>query len=480
MKSFSINTLVVLALSLAGKSMAKDTCNNGYDCCPHCNVILEENGVFWGAQNGEWCEIPTSCNIVKDDCFSSPLYPCCSTCTEYLTDSEGSWGYENDSWCGLKETCKAEDPDVEVIEDGIVMPDSPYIYYVGRWDDEYFAQWANSGFKIDFSGTSFKLVTGGKSCDIITSGYSLDYGDIVYLNITKGENVLVKDIPEGEHSMRFWTSSLEQGFIQLDHLEIDAGAKVHKYKPQDKYMQVLGDSMSCGMYLPNEALDSYSFLLGQYLNVEMDVFATSGICLTDTYCYSKERGLSFQYFQMQNVEALNWGYTEVTPVDFSKTREPDYMIINIGTNDMTTKSADEDQIRERMVDFVTAIRKVYPNTVIMVANYYGNFWLKTHEDIGSHFENVYFIDVNSDIVCDAPDIIPFNGHFTQIGTCKAAKGLVEKMKEMFGFEPIGWRSENWGHNTGVAPATMMCEKEPHDHTFKYHYSYEGFGGVGAW
>jgi len=85
---------------------------NAYSDCNGCNVILEEDGVQWGAENNDWCIVQKSkCN--KDDeankCFSFPVFPCCEGCEVVTEDEDGKWGIEKNSWCGLKDSCSKSD-----------------------------------------------------------------------------------------------------------------------------------------------------------------------------------------------------------------------------------------------------------------------------------------------------------------------------------------------------------------------------------
>jgi len=80
----------------------------GYKCCSvsNCATILEENGILWGVENGEWCGITDECIKGYDECWSDKLgYPCCKHCSIITTDESGSWGAMNGNWCGIPTTC---------------------------------------------------------------------------------------------------------------------------------------------------------------------------------------------------------------------------------------------------------------------------------------------------------------------------------------------------------------------------------------
>ncbi|OUM56270.1 Non-catalytic module family DOC2, partial [Piromyces sp. E2] len=86
----------------------------GYKCCSKgCDSIVgvfDENG-YWGAENGEWCGIPETCEFEKDECPGKKYgYKCCESCDIFLSDETGNWGAvfgESESvWCSIKNSCK--------------------------------------------------------------------------------------------------------------------------------------------------------------------------------------------------------------------------------------------------------------------------------------------------------------------------------------------------------------------------------------
>ncbi|OUM59523.1 hypothetical protein PIROE2DRAFT_14935, partial [Piromyces sp. E2] len=341
----------------------------------------------------------------------------------------------------------------------------------------------NSGFKLDFSGTSLYIVSGGRSQPRIECGYSLDYQDFVYVNITIGENKILSGLDHTRHNIQFWVSNTDGGFLQLESIKIDKNAEIHRYQPQEKYIQVIGDSLSSGQYSPHESLDSWPFLLGQLLNVEMDVLAIPGIALADKVSMSswkKTHGMSYQYFMVQHEASEAWGYSKNTPFDFSNSREPDYIIINLGTNDIGL-SVQENQFMDYMVDFVKSIRTVYPNATIITTNYFMKYWVNILKGIDTKFDNLYRYDVSNFIIDGEPDVIPNIRHLSQMGNCKIAYEFQKIFEKDFGLSAKGWRTDNWGlqHKQPASTTDLKCD-HPYDHHVYYHYHWMNDGGVGFW
>ncbi|OUM62661.1 hypothetical protein PIROE2DRAFT_27041, partial [Piromyces sp. E2] len=241
--------------------------------------------------------------------------------------------------------------------------------YVGRWNSENISQWAGCGLKFDFSGTSLSLVAGNRTQSLMTIGYSIDYQPLIVKNITVGENILANDLENTDHNIQVYVTNSEASFLQLDSLIIDEGAKIHQYEPLDKYIQIVGDSLTAGQYTPNESVDAWSFLFGKHMNVEADIIAKPGISLTDIPLYGMDHGMEVSYFMTSSPYARAYGYNSEEYYDFSKRKEPDLMIIFLGTNDVSDNAkVSEDDYFETLKKFITNIRNIYSNTPIAITS----------------------------------------------------------------------------------------------------------------
>jgi len=279
----------------------------------------------------------------------------------------------------------------------------------------------------------------------------------------------------------------------MDSLIIDQGAKIHQYEPLDKYIQIVGDSLSAGQYSPNEAVDAWSFLFGKYMNAETDVLAKPGVCLTDIPLYGMDHGMEVSYFMTSNPVARAWGYKYDETYDFSKRREPDLMIIFLGTNDVSDAAqVTAEDFLETLKKFLTKVKSIYPNTPIVVTSLLFTppqqpSWNEVQANIVNFFDNVYYIRVDEFenengkfSLNEAPYSYPNNSHLTQLGHCTYMNGIVEKIKEQqIGFEKQDMPTNKWGMHGDIATGYEVCDN-PFPDTLVYHYSWEGFGGVGVW
>jgi len=278
----------------------------------------------------------------------------------------------------------------------------------------------------------------------------------------------------------------------MDSLIIDQGAKIHQYEPLDKYIQIVGDSLSAGQYSPNEAVDAWSFLFGKYMNAETDVLAKPGVCLTDIPLYGMDHGMEVSYFMTSNPVARAWGYNYEETYDFSKRREPDLMIIFLGTNDVSDAAqVTAEDFLETLKKFLTKVKSIYPNTPIVVTSLLFTppqqpSWNEVQANIVNFFDNVYYIRVDEFenengkyTLNEAPYIYLTNYHLTQLGHCTYMNNMVEKIKEQIGFEKQDMPTNKWGMHGDIATGYEVCDN-PLPDSLVYHYSWEGFGGVGVW
>ncbi|OUM60381.1 hypothetical protein PIROE2DRAFT_63174 [Piromyces sp. E2] len=371
---------------------------------------------------------------------------------------------------------------VRTVEDGIIYPNDPYLYFVGRWDADYVAQWAGCGFKLDFTGTSLKFVSGERSQSPIAIAYSLDYQTLQYMNVTTGENVIVSDLEDTEHNIQFYVTNTNPVFLQMERLRIDSGSKIHKYEPLEKYINVIGDSISAGSCDPHEAVDSWAFLLGKAMNVEADIIAQSGVPLRDISLYGNDHGMEYSYFMTSCPAAGMWGYISDEAYDFSKKKEPELIISFLGTNDYGDDAkVTPDQFLESLKNLITRIRKIYPNNKIAVASITKDDkeWNGIVSSIVDFDDKVYYIPTYEFYRNEAPYLYPSNYHPTELGQCNLLNGMMNAITEKIGFEKQVMPNNKWGMHGNISSGIEICDN-PADDSIVYHYSYENAGGIGAW
>jgi len=98
-------TCVALAAAVVKVSADCFATNLGYPCCSawNTNVMYTDQDGEWGIENGQWCGIPGTCELV----VGGATYPCCeNTCVSQYEDQDGKWGIENGEWCSISKSNK--------------------------------------------------------------------------------------------------------------------------------------------------------------------------------------------------------------------------------------------------------------------------------------------------------------------------------------------------------------------------------------
>ncbi len=251
----------------------------------------------------------------------------------------------------------------------------------------------------DYSASGFCFVVKGRRAEtvILSDPDSWDNTTKAVLGIfvTEGNDTSIEAIPE-EPSKRVTLSERENrivlfeseeektvcirvlkfseaafGYAGFKRLEIDGHlqnpAKSQKSSPLK--LEFIGDSITCGYGIegvwekdtfttqqerPDKA---YAFLTAKALGAEVQLCSWSGIGITSNYVDPETVKLPDTHWLMQN----NWPYTDkflslrlgLEPEVWTGTAyEPDVVIINLGTNDLSWVRGIED----RRLNYVAALR----------------------------------------------------------------------------------------------------------------------------
>ncbi len=211
-----------------------------------------------------------------------------------------------------------------------------------------------------------------EGCD--TSIEAIPEEPVKRVTLSERENHIVLFESEEEKTvcirvMKF--SEAAFGYAGFKSLEIDGQlqtpAKSRKASPLK--LEFIGDSITCGYGIegvwekdtfttqqerPDKA---YAFLTAKALGAEVQLCSWSGIGITSNYVDPETVNLPDTHWLMQN----NWPYTDkslclrlgLEPVVWdSAAYEPDLVIINLGTNDLSWVRGIED----RRLNYVAALR----------------------------------------------------------------------------------------------------------------------------
>ncbi|KAG8998016.1 hypothetical protein FRB94_010776 [Tulasnella sp. JGI-2019a] len=337
--------------------------------------------------------------------------------------------------------------------------DNPLIFYHGRWTNEPSSWWAGTGIKLYVEDLQSLTLNIGEAttAPFAAAGLSIDYAPFVTVNISTGANVLPipasTAVKGGGKKTSVVRISTEEGYdnrIQIDSLVLNAGAKLLPYEPSKLHFQFIGDSLTAGYLDPQGVVDSWAFLIGESFKAENNINAMSGICLTDQYCYSNNRGLSFEYFRTEDTAyyyTTDHNYT--TPWNFKKDLTPTHIWITIGANDAAYDITDS-AFEEVYAIFLANLRKLYPTQPIFINQpwawplsdgTFGYFYQGVYQTVVANRnaagdKHVYYIDMTGWL--DYDDVYPDNLHPTPEGHIKVAAKMAAWL-ENWGLKPLA----NW-------------------------------------
>ncbi|OWA33146.1 hypothetical protein B9G55_23620 [Saccharibacillus sp. O16] len=247
-----------------------------------------------------------------------------------------------------------------------VEPDDPNIHYVGRWDTSvpgiYRGYWAGTSLTMGFTGTSAKLRLGDVAAPSRSNIYvSIDGGPFkLYPSALGLVNLTPQRLLPGEHTLTVVTRDIRDTIV-FRGLLLDEGAETVAVPERDRWIEFVGDSITVGYKNPDVALDSYAWLTGEKLGVDHTQIAYTGICLTDGVSCNglPPRGMSEQYFKLQPLD-----YADSPEWNFQG-RQPDAVVVNIGTNDGRAQ-IDRNVFTQTYVRFLERLRQAHPDAELFV------------------------------------------------------------------------------------------------------------------
>jgi lysophospholipase L1-like esterase len=250
------------------------------------------------------------------------------------------------------------------------------VRWVGRVDlttpDKPRFSWSGTGFVAQFSGTSldaqigvsgaatiFKAVVDGTPQAPFTSSGS------------QGTYHVATGLPAGVHTVELYRQTEgAQGESQLLGLTVDGGAGALMDPPPGaaRLIEVIGDSITCGYgdlgtlsdsecYSTESHWDTYEAVAGRALGAEVSTIAASGRGVIRNYAGDTGGTMPMIYPQaLANLTTPRW--------DFHV--EPQAVIINLGTNDISNGKGDPGMpFEDTYVALLSTIRAEYPHAYVI-------------------------------------------------------------------------------------------------------------------
>lgn len=239
--------------------------------------------------------------------------------------------------------------------------------------------------------------------------------------------------------------------IKLMNIETDPAGSVSPTEPRDKFIEFVGDSITCGYGVDDENRDhhfstktedctkAYAYKTAQLLGADYSLVSISGYGIITGYSGDGQTKSESQTIP-KYYEKLGFSYANSkaakTDWDFTK-REPDIVVINLGTNDdswcKTIPERQEEYING-YIAFLKTIREKNPNATIVCAlgimgdNLYASVEktvARYSEETGdTNIESFHFTPQNP------ADGYAADWHPTALTHTKASEKFAERLKEL--------------------------------------------------
>lgn len=248
------------------------------------------------------------------------------------------------------------------------------VRWVGRHDgcveDGVRTAWSGTGFVARFSGTGLRLTLEGPAVQytVVTDGV---VGAPLLTTGVPGGIDVVSGLPEGEHTVEVYRrGEASFGAVVVRGVEAVGGELLPPPPAPERLLEIVGDSISCGYgnegTSPSCAFSadtenhyaSYGAVLARTLSAEVSTVAWSGRGVVRNYAGEPGALMPALYEAAIPQSPGNvW--------DFIGTREPDAVIINLGTNDYSTDDPSDQEFTDGYVALLEKVRQRNPSAFIL-------------------------------------------------------------------------------------------------------------------
>lgn len=281
--------------------------------------------------------------------------------------------------------------------EGSFFPDSNNVKLIGRTLTENDTLWlaqSASGIEFSFSGTKASVDIVGDSAVFGKSDSQARFA--VYVN---GERVIDEMLKDFQKTYDIFSSDEAQevtvkilklsesanSTFGIKNINVTSVDGISPTPEKDLKIEFIGDSITCAYGVDDEvkehhfstetedATKSYAYKTAEKLNADYSMVCYSGHGILSGYTTDNKKPNGSQlvpdfYEQFCRTYGSSKDiFTETTPWDFSSF-VPDYIVVNLGTNDASYTGGDKDKqavFTEKYVEFLQMIRKDNPDSYII-------------------------------------------------------------------------------------------------------------------
>lgn len=326
---------------------------------------------------------------------------------------------------------------------------------------------SGTGVEFTFTGTACSVTITGDSSSTNPSAKDNQARAAIYVN---GERVIDDMIDNAEETYEVFKSDSEKTvdvkIVKLSESPHSTfaisditvtGKDVKPAENKDKLIEFVGDSITCGYGVDDEVKEhnfstttedvtkAYAYKTAQLLNADYSMVSFSGYGIISGYSNGETKVSAQTVPQFYTKLGYSWSSNEgFSPAslswDFSR-RQPDVIVINLGTNDDSyTKNIEERclEYQEEYVNFLKTVRENNPDATIIgtlgvmgqdLCPYVEAAIKQYSEETGD--TNVAYMMFDQQ---DQRDGLAADWHPTEATHEKASQKLAETIKEVMGWE----------------------------------------------
>lgn len=296
------------------------------------------------------------------------------------------------------ETAESEKPAEEQSMD-VYLPDAEHVKQIGRTElleDTLWMAFSGSGAEFQFTGKKAVVTFQGDSASLRVGNVDNHARIAIYVN---GERVIDDMIDRAEKSYTVVESDTEEdctiriiklsetamSTVGIKRIEADAGAVIQPVEERDYLIEFIGDSITCGYGVDDEdrnhhfstrtedVTKTYAYKTAEALNADYSMVAISGYGVISGYTADgSEKNTAQTLPQYYDKLGFSYGqYSGRTPQDCSwdfSGREPDLIVVNLGTNDDSYTLTDgerQEEFQTAYTAFIEQIRSCNPDARIV-------------------------------------------------------------------------------------------------------------------
>lgn len=253
--------------------------------------------------------------------------------------------------------------------------------------EKLFCALSGSGAEFTFNGTKCSVVVTGDSNVISPSGADNQARVAIYVNGERVVDDMVDSLQE-EYDV-FESDTPQTAIISIVKLsespmstigikEIKAtGSKIAPTPKKDLLIEFIGDSITCGYGIDDPDKDhhfstqtedvtkAYAYRTAETLNADYSMVSFSGYGIISGYSNNDKKVEAQTVPQYYTKLGFSWAANgSFVPAnidwDFSK-RQPDLIVVNLGTNDDSYTKTDSERKQEYCDGYVEFIKKIREN-----------------------------------------------------------------------------------------------------------------------